>query len=322
MIRSLSRTFYDLCKTPSRLKTSMSRFFSKQQVDDDIEYNITFSSVPTHPVGTEPVVFMLGWLASRDKALAKYSVMYENAGCITVRYIHPPADYFFADSSHSKNLQNAAEKLVMLLDDYDLKNHPIYVHSFSNGGYYVYRYLADVLHAADVNMIGVCCDSAPGDADLSMSARAILNSDGLFPNKLAAYCCVFVFFFIYAFQLLQRCVRRNKSIYQYMRDSPHHNWPHLFLYSTIDVVIPAQHVVAMAEARRLIASRDGEGGAMVETHNFRTSPHVRHRVMHTDEYDAKCTDFLARCLLRSPSPPVSDLVKRDKPLLPPSSSNH
>ena len=37
----------------------------------------------------EPVVLLLGWIGSNDKVLAKYSLIYEKEGCITIRYIHP-----------------------------------------------------------------------------------------------------------------------------------------------------------------------------------------------------------------------------------------
>jgi len=44
----------------------------------------------------EPVVFLLGWVGSKDKILAKYSSIYEKEGCITIRYIHPVQTTFLS----------------------------------------------------------------------------------------------------------------------------------------------------------------------------------------------------------------------------------
>lgn len=49
------------------------------------------------------------------------------------------------DPSDSEDLRIAAVKLVQLLEDYDLRDNPVFVHVLSNGGYFVYRYFADLL---------------------------------------------------------------------------------------------------------------------------------------------------------------------------------
>ena len=129
--------------------------------DDDLEYHITFPSPMTAQIepgsgesvaaskgfvyvdalkgefadDAEPVVFLLGWAGSRDKHLARYSRIYEDAGCVTIRYTAPD-EYIFFDQDKVRPL---ARKLLDLVEEMSLENSPVLVHSFSNGGCVVYQ---------------------------------------------------------------------------------------------------------------------------------------------------------------------------------------
>ncbi|XP_076811986.1 transmembrane protein 53-like isoform X2 [Clavelina lepadiformis] len=254
---------------------------------DDIDYNITFPSATSEEA--EPVVFLLGWVGSKDKHVAKYSAIYEKEGCITVRYIHPSTTVFYTDPSHSEEHEKASVKLAQLLDDYDLTDHPVFVHVFSNGGYFLYRYLADVFHKNQVNVAGCILDSCPGKLEYLVAVKAILSG---FPNKLVSYVAVFAFTFYYFALVLKYSLGfgKRKLLFQAMQCSPFHSWPHLFLYSTADGIVPHQHVEEMAKSRK------AAGALFVQQHNFASSLHVQHFRQFPQVYTEKCIHFLHDCL--------------------------
>ena len=75
-----------------------------------------------------------------------------------------------------------------------------------------------------------------------------------------------------------------------MFDSTRYSWPHLYLYSSADLVIPASHVEGMAD------SREKAGVKFVEKHNFQTSPHVLHFKEFPEQYQELCVNFVRKCL--------------------------
>ena len=72
---------------------------------------------------------------SRDKELAKFSKIYEDAGCVTIRYTAPD-EYVFLEQERVRPL---ARKLLDLVEEMSLENSPVFFHSFSNGGCVVYQ---------------------------------------------------------------------------------------------------------------------------------------------------------------------------------------
>jgi len=272
--------------------------------DDDIEYNITFPSAPKDTGlprvkkamelrvmndELEPIVFLLGWVGCKDKILAKYSLIYEDAGCITIRYIYPTQKVFSQDPSDSKNLQETAEKLFLLLDDYDLKHHPILVHSFSNGGYFVYRYLADIFYVSDINMLGVVIDSAPAKLELKSASRVI---SAITPNRFVAffYLIALTIFFVMLKIKYSLGLSKNKNLYEYMQEIHYHSWPHLFLYSSADEIVPRDNVEEMARSRRL------NGAMLVAKFDFKSSSHCKHFGAFPQLYREKCLKFMDDCM--------------------------
>jgi len=265
----------------------------KKKRSNDIEYNITFPTVQSFTAQStneqEPVVFLLGWVGCQDKILSKYSKIYEEDGCITIRYTHPATDHILQDSSDSQLLQDAAEKLFQLLNDYDLKQHPILVHCFSNGGYWVYRYLADIFYVSDINMVGLIADSCPGKPTLKGGFKTIMaSSSSLLYSVLGVlvFACVHIYFGLR--RKLGLC--KNKPVYEYMQGNFYHSWPHLFLYSSGDTITPHHDVTDMWKSRKL------NGSVTVRKHDFVTSQHVSHMIEHKEDYVRKCLQFLNNCI--------------------------
>ena len=75
-----------------------------------------------------------------------------------------------------------------------------------------------------------------------------------------------------------------------MQNCPQHKWPHLYLYSSADVLVPTKHIETMAD------SRIKAGVPVVNKHNFGTSAHVMHFKAFPDEYRQFCVDFVRSCL--------------------------
>ena len=107
---------------------------------------IFFSPDPTDFIllgdsSPEPVVFLLGWAGCQDKQLSSYSRLYEDLGCVTVRYT-APADYVFFAPERVRPL---ARKLLALIAEMSLESSPVFFHVFSNNGCVVYQRMAELM---------------------------------------------------------------------------------------------------------------------------------------------------------------------------------
>ncbi|TNM98118.1 hypothetical protein fugu_014364 [Takifugu bimaculatus] len=89
----------------------------------EIDYNIVFPDAVTserHWQKTkEPVVILLGWAGCKDKHLSKYSSIYNEQGCVTLRYTAPLKTIFISESFGYKELKSTALKLLEILYDYE-----------------------------------------------------------------------------------------------------------------------------------------------------------------------------------------------------------
>jgi len=75
-----------------------------------------------------------------------------------------------------------------------------------------------------------------------------------------------------------------------MSTSVDHSWPHLFLYSTADLIVPHKHIEEMAKGRKQ------SNVAMVRLHNFESSAHVSHYKQFPEVYAEMCKQFLYDCV--------------------------
>ncbi len=109
----------------------------------------------------EPVVFLLGWSDCNDKALCTYSRIYEDLGCITIRYT-APKEY------ESVKLKPLAKKLIDLIPEMSLEANPVFFHAFGNNGSKLYCHMKRTLEEEDhssqvkVKVRGEVFDSGPG----------------------------------------------------------------------------------------------------------------------------------------------------------------
>ncbi|XP_063075573.1 transmembrane protein 53 [Engraulis encrasicolus] len=266
--------------------------------DDDIEYNIVFPEAlvsERHWRGSkEPVVILLGWAGCRDKHLVKYSSIYTEQGCITLRYTAPLKTVFISESFGYKELRHTASKLLETLYDYEVENNPIFFHVFSNGGFMLYRYMVELLQKdkqfSTLCVLGTVVDSAPGSGNVKGALRALRTTLGPKINVLLRYLLMALFavtVFLLRIVLYPVTKYFHKNHYDAMMDRPA-PWPQLYLYSRADQVI--RH----ADVERMVHVLQGKELA-VQSFDFGTPAHVSLFRDFPEDYSRRCLNFLGSC---------------------------
>ena len=94
-----------------------------------------------------------------DEELSELSAVYEERGCITIRYT-APLHCLALDREETRPL---AARLAGLLDEMCISQSPVFVHAFGNNGAGMYQYLKDELCSvgASQRLQGVIFDSGP-----------------------------------------------------------------------------------------------------------------------------------------------------------------
>ncbi|KAM9718500.1 transmembrane protein 53 [Menidia menidia] len=266
---------------------------------DEIDYNVVFPDAGTserHWQGTkEPVVILLGWAGCKDKHLCKYSSIYNEQGCVTIRYTAPLKTVFISESFGYKELSSTALKLLEILYDYEVENSPVFFHIFSNGGFMLYRYIVELLHRdeqfSSLCVIGAVVDSAPGSGNIRGALRALAATLGpkISPPLryiLLALFAVSVFLLRVVLYPLTKFIHKNH--YDAVQDRPP-AWPHFHLYSRADQVIRHRDVEHFMESLR-------KKGVPVDCFDFVSSPHVSHFREFPEQYTMQCRTFLASCM--------------------------
>ncbi|XP_029971845.1 transmembrane protein 53 [Salarias fasciatus] len=266
---------------------------------DEIDYNIVFPDAGTserHWQGTkEPVVILLGWAGCKDKHLSKYSSIYNEQGCVTIRYTAPLKTVFISESFGYKELSSTALKLLEILYDYEVENSPIFFHIFSNGGFMLYRYIIELLHTdkqfSSLCVIGAAVDSAPGNANIRGALRALTAILGPKITPVLRYVLLTLFVvtvFLLRIVLYPLTKYIHKNHYDAVQENPP-SWPHFYLYSRADQVIRHRDVELFMETIK-------QKGVPVDSFDFHSSPHVSHFLKFPEQYTLKCRDFLAACM--------------------------
>lgn len=266
---------------------------------DEIDYNIVFPDAGTserHWQGTkEPVVILLGWAGCKDKYLSKYSSIYNEQGCVTIRYTAPLKTVFISESFGYKELRSTALKLLEILYDYEVENSPIFFHIFSNGGFMLYRYVVELLlndkQFSSLHVIGAVVDSAPGSANVRGALRALATTLGPKISPVLRYVLLALFavtVFLLRVVLYPVTKYIHKNHYDAVQDRPP-SWPHSFLYSKGDQTIRHRDIeFFMATVK--------QKGVPVDSFDFVTSPHVGHFRDFPEQYALKCREFLVSCM--------------------------
>ena len=179
-----------------------------------------------------------------------------------------------------------------------LQENPVFVHTFSNGGCRVYRYLTDLMHNskqfASFTLRGVIFDSAPSKLKIFRGVRVYTSvCNYSFCVKYFAAACLFLWLvFVVVVSKCARCIPFARFLaddfWTFLCEDPA-SCPHLYLYSVEDAVIP------YIEVEELIAARRSQG-VQVLTQRWDDSAHVAHLLAHRETYVMACLDFVHRYL--------------------------
>ena len=87
--------------------------------------------------------------------------MYEERGCITIRYTAP----IHCLALNREETQPLAARLAGLLEEMCISDSPVFVHAFGNNGAGMYQYLKEelIIVGAGDRLGGVVFDSGPGN---------------------------------------------------------------------------------------------------------------------------------------------------------------
>ncbi|GMR35227.1 hypothetical protein PMAYCL1PPCAC_05422 [Pristionchus mayeri] len=261
---------------------------SKMQADD-----VKYSEPGTKGV----TVFLFGWAGCKDRYLAKYSAIYEQAGYTTIRYTMPIVQVrgYFSYKLFAKQFYER------VFADGTLKPDQIVWHVFSMNGCSMWTALwgqllklkrDDIIEASK----GVIFDSAPAFVRPDQSARAISMSSLPAPEFNAAvresYRAALLLYFAshHAMVWLRshvepRVWEKNFSYCHLQEMEIPKNA--LFIYSEADEICSAESIEKIIDRQ---AAKDD-----TEIHSLKlpASPHCAHLRTHPDTYTATCIRFVA-----------------------------
>ncbi|KAL0277325.1 UNVERIFIED_CONTAM: hypothetical protein PYX00_004663 [Menopon gallinae] len=276
--------------------------------DDDMEYYIKFpASSPKELAGNSendeftfvyhedklPVIVLLGWAGCQDKYLSKYSAIYEQRGCITLRCTAPVVATFMR---HDR-LPKLGKKLLDVIYDMTLDEHPIFFHIFSNGGAFFYQHISFHMQRQErkLQVKGVIFDSAPGEKrfySVYRALSAIIGGSQWYNVPLAFVIALFLFlsFLIMAYIKAFLHMKKPQTDPIVLADEPF-NWPQLFIYSKND------ELVRFEDVEKFISMRE-KRGIRVERLCLENSPHVQHLITVREQYITTVLNFVHNCLKR------------------------
>ncbi|XP_033333816.1 transmembrane protein 53 [Megalopta genalis] len=241
-----------------------------------------------------PVVVLLGWAGCQDRYLAKYSAIYKEKSCITLRYTAPVECLFW----RRDKMPHIGKRLIQVITDNSLDQHPIFFHVFSNGGAFLYQHVSLAMQQADTPLMvkGVIFDSAPGERRLTALFKAISAIIGGTPltNIPMSFFITIFLSILWFFEIVAHTFGRDYPV----QTNPialaeeTYSWPQMFLYSNTDTLIPASDV-------EKFASRRAERGVRVQLVLFMNSPHVKHYATYPDVYVNTVYNFMHECLSSS-----------------------
>ena len=191
-----------------------------------------------------------------------------------------------------------AKKLLEVLVEMNLADHPVLFHVFSNGGCTIYNAMREELKndvdLEDIARLGVVYDSAPGRPRLYRHIHLMYSGyqPGLITNLRMA--CFFVFAAI-GVGIDSVCRFFGTPLRETMYDKMLYyqdNCSELYLYSKADQIILSSDVDNMIERRRM-QSVD------ISAKRWEDSAHVQHLRIHREDYLKECYAFLMKCLQQS-----------------------
>lgn len=242
------------------------------------------------------VTFLFGWTGSSFKHLQKYSEYYEKKGESVVRYC--PSPFFIYKPHPRKEYKQMSLDLLKLLRDNGLEKRPIFFHTFSNGGTYMYYALCQELVKKGIAMRGTVLDSTPGKSGYYLikgSVAQVSPGNSLIKNTIAVsvytYCEIFLRYKFLLDSLLMKDTAKTEDYRYFLHRSmvaQPNLGPQLCLFSKTDDVTYYRDVQLFIQERKKL-------GVDIEGKLWDESRHVKHLLDHPDDYVSMLDGFFEKC---------------------------
>ena len=194
-------------------------------------------------------------------------------------------------------MRTSAKKILDLIISLHLQNRPIFVHTFSNGGGNIYRYITELLHNrpefTEIQLRGSIFDSCPSPRNLKrgLTVYMMISNGNMLMKYLKTFLVFLYMLFVHFWNIMTRKSKSAGHVYNYMvallKDPA--RCPQLYLYSKADTLIGYKDVESHIVGREAL-------GVKVFKVCWENSAHVAHLMMHRDVYIKSCLDFIEFCL--------------------------
>ena len=230
----------------------------------------------------EGMTFLLGWLGSKTKTLAKYAEIHqvENMACCCINPTVIDAHLLAPARAKMKKLFRAVETTFE-------EKVPVMIHAFSGGSNAFLYSLLPLLsqESSPLQLKGVIFDSGPTEfiKETGMAAGKLLREQKVYTG-LSYYVRLLS---ALSFHALFGDSRRAERL-EMLQNKLLLSVPHLYLYSEEDPVF------RLHQARSLI-QKQCERGVSVFEHSWKDRSHVRLYPSHPEEYKAQVLNFMSYC---------------------------
>jgi len=255
-----------------------------------------------------PIALIFGWGGSNHKNVAKYSAIYQKAGCTTVQYVLPTR-HLFKDCDQIPEIM---DNVLTQLEAYNILNRPVYIHCLCDTGVMCYQGLdiAAKQSRKTLDIQGVVWDSCPGPFPEVTVVRVFVFTTvfllcvlrDLTTGEVSLKESLLSSYWMFTERFLPCLVKKWKgkpirfSLIQgiwaghFGRDHFMNRvaTPELFLYSNSDYYLPHQYLEKTVLAKR----RDV--GTPFRAVMFKGSAHVAHLRNHSKAYKEEITKFVTK----------------------------
>jgi Eukaryotic protein of unknown function (DUF829) len=284
----------------------------------------------TNGAGIRPVVVLAGWLGSKPYLLKRYVRLYENCGFDTVlvkiatpsmiinSILHPnliidknfpPPSWDFAINRSS--IKSLAWDVIRDL----VKSNCSFIifHSFSNGGFFLWENMRQIL-LDDTNSQRNCCernesrsialskiseklgglvfDSCPG-IDMSLLPKAMEHASLWERFEVIQLCGLDYLLLNYNSNKMKQAQEIAHSYLNNLQES-HPSIPHLFLYSRNDPLAPCSAIDEVVQYR---VNKFGQANTFAK--RWEDSIHCGHILSNPDDYREAVDSFVTYCVHKS-----------------------
>ncbi|KAK6931766.1 Protein of unknown function DUF829, TMEM53 [Dillenia turbinata] len=269
------------------------------------------------------VVVLLGWLGAKQKHLKRYAEWYTSRGFHAITFTFPMSEIisYQVGGKAEQDVELLVSHLADWLEEECGKN--LVFHTFSNTGWLTYGVILEKFQKQDPSLMsnirGCIVDSAPvaspdpqvwasgfsaaflkkhsvatkgnpssgvSDKELPVGSKTLVEPSPAVTE--AALLVLLEKFFKVVFKI--PTVNRRLSNVLGVLSSEQPGCPQLYIYSSADRVIPADHVESFIEEQRKI-------GREVRACNFMYTPHVDHFRNNPNLYTSQLNRFLEDCVL-------------------------